>query len=143
MTTARAMATGSTLPSIILEKEISRRARGEASGPIGTITIEPIEGSAEGKVAKAKRSRKATAVVVAPIVRVAGHASGELPTTSVAPIEGVATGGATARAEIGSFVMLAHDRRAPWRTEWRNGERGGRNAEREAYVARLRNRRAA
>jgi hypothetical protein len=71
---------------------------------------------------------------------VPAFASGDLPVYRVTSIEGSAAGGATVVAEVGSFAMLAHDRRAPWRTEWRTDSR---NADRNAYVASLRNRRAA
>ena len=96
-------------------------------------------------VAPKKRRKTRKVAALSPLVLehvttpVPAFASGDLPTYRVTPIEGSATGGATAVAEVGSFVMLAHDRRAPWRTEHREGAR---NSARE-YAASLRNRRAA
>jgi hypothetical protein len=105
-------------------------------------TPPPIVGSITRK--KKRDARKVAAL--SPLVLehvttpVPAFASGDLPTYRVTSIEGSAAGGATAVAEVGSFAMLAHDRRAPWRTEWRTDSR---NADRNAYVASLRNRRAA
>ena len=121
-----------------------RRKRIEIVEIEDEIIIETPPPIVESVAPKKKRKTRKVAAL-SPLVLecittpVPAFASGDLPTYRVTPIEGNATGCATAVAEVGSFVMLAHDRRAPWRTEHREGAR---NSARE-YAASLRNRRAA